>query len=63
MARVLRCEHCGDVIGVYEPMIVLHDGRARVTSKAAEHDDTWGLPAAYYHAACYEHLAAKRIAP
>lgn len=30
------CEECGDVIGVYEPLVV-HDGQdARTTSRAAE---------------------------
>jgi hypothetical protein len=30
------CASCGDVIGVYEPMVVLTDGCARTTSIAAE---------------------------
>ena len=59
----LRCEHCEDVIGVYEPMIVLEGGRARATSKAAEQDSAWGLTSACYHASCYEQATAKQTAP
>jgi hypothetical protein len=29
MDKTLRCHQCEDVIGVYEPMIVLTDGQAR----------------------------------
>ena len=31
------CGHCDDVIGVYEPMIVLAGREARVTSRLNEH--------------------------
>lgn len=31
-----RCEHCGDVIGVYEPLVVGGDAGCRTTSLAAE---------------------------
>ncbi len=46
-----RCRHCGDVIGVYEPMTVLHEGRACRTSRA----DTAAQSAAgeCYHDECY----------
>lgn len=30
------CAHCGEVIGVYEPIIVVQSGDARETSRAAE---------------------------
>jgi hypothetical protein len=33
---VLRCDHCGQVIGVYEPVTVLAGGVARETSVAAD---------------------------
>lgn len=56
----LRCERCGDVIGVYEPMIVLRDGQPHTTSKAAEQKAPGGLLGQCCHAACYEQLAAKR---
>ncbi|MFI5037083.1 MAG: hypothetical protein ACHP93_01225 [Solirubrobacterales bacterium] len=47
-----RCHHCGDVIGAYEPMIVLAEGEARRTSRAAER--AAGAPMREcYHSACY----------
>ena len=48
----LRCHHCEDVIGVYEPMIVLTDGQARNTSRAAEPDER-GFRGECYHRACF----------
>jgi hypothetical protein len=30
------CDHCGRVIGVYEPMVVIVDGQRRDTSRAAD---------------------------
>lgn len=48
----IACVHCGDVIGVYESLVVGVDGGARETSIAAESD----LPIAgaqHYHLACY----------
>jgi hypothetical protein len=61
---ILRCEHCEDVIGAYEPMmIVLNNGQARVTSKAAEQAGASGFPGECYHAACYEQAASNRTAP
>jgi len=52
MINTLRCHHCEDVIGVYEPMIVLTDGQARNTSRAVEQDGR-GLIGKCYHHACY----------
>ncbi|MGO9320578.1 MAG: hypothetical protein ACLQBY_07230 [Solirubrobacteraceae bacterium] len=53
MDEPMRCAHCGDVIGVYEPLIATAEGRARETSLAAE-----ALSASRgtdcYHRACYE---------
>ena len=52
MNGTVRCHHCEDVIGVYEPMIALTDGQARNTSRAAEQDDR--EPAGEcYHSACF----------
>jgi hypothetical protein len=34
--HTLRCDHCGDVIGVYEPLIVVSGDLARESSVAAE---------------------------
>jgi hypothetical protein len=51
-AKAPTCAHCGDVIGVYEPLILTRDGQVRETSLAAERD----LPlarATHFHRACY----------
>ena len=47
----LRCAHCGDVVGVYEPAVIVVNGVAHTTSLAAGPD----LPrdgAHVYHHAC-----------
>jgi hypothetical protein len=51
MSEPWRCKHCGDVIGVYEPITMIEDHEARETSRAAQSD----LPphGEYYHRACY----------
>ena len=52
-AEPVRCTACGEVIGVYEPVVVRIDAVARETSIAAEPM----LPiqgAEHYHAACFE---------
>ncbi len=49
----LRCQHCSDVIGVYEPLVVLRDGVPVRTSRAA----AAGQPLAAspcFHAECFE---------
>jgi hypothetical protein len=53
LTEQLRCAHCGDVIGVYEPLVALVDGRARETSLAVE-QALAGDAASGYHRACYE---------
>ena len=52
MDLALRCRRCGDVIGTYEPMIVLENGNARETSKAADPKaaSEWSE---HYHRDCY----------
>jgi hypothetical protein len=52
MNEILRCHHCDDVIGVYEPMVVLTNLEARNTSRAAEQDHEFSLGECYHHA-CY----------
>jgi hypothetical protein len=56
MSNRLRCHDCREVIGVYEPLVVLVDGRARETSRALE-PDTGDQAGAYYHRACYQRTA------
>jgi hypothetical protein len=52
MTEMVRCAHCGDIIGVYEPMVRVEDGRARRTSALAERGAD-GPPAPSFHDACY----------
>jgi hypothetical protein len=57
----LRCEHCAEIIGAYEPLIVRVGGKDRESSLAAEPE----LPlagAAHLHTACArETLAAAEV--
>jgi hypothetical protein len=48
----LLCEGCGDVIGVYEPLVVCGGGSVRTTSRAAE-PDLRGGDGTHYHCDCY----------
>jgi hypothetical protein len=49
-----RCQHCGGVIGVYEPLVLIREGGPHTTSIAAEpHLFPAVLPC--YHGECYEH--------
>jgi len=48
----LTCQHCADVIGVYEPVVVVIDGVVRETSRAAE-PATNPVVRECYHRACY----------
>ena len=56
---MLRCGHCGEVIGVYEPLIVIEGREARTTSRAAE-PDSGADGSACFHADCYVSAAARR---
>jgi len=58
----LTCHHCRDVIGVYEPMIVLTAGEACKTSRAAQRDA--GAPTGEcYHRACYALVHGEKSVP
>ncbi|HMD52753.1 MAG TPA: hypothetical protein VKG62_08550 [Solirubrobacteraceae bacterium] len=46
------CELCGEVIGVYEPLIAVGEGDARETSRAAEPNLQEGVEC--FHRACFE---------
>jgi hypothetical protein len=61
-AAVLRCGHCGEVIGVYEPLVVLTEREARESSLAAE-PQLHNSNAAHYHTACYALRAEGDLAP
>jgi hypothetical protein len=47
-----RCRRCGDVIGVYEPLVLVEGSAARETAAAAE-PGLRALPGARYHRACF----------
>ena len=57
----MHCQHCGDRIGVYEPLIVLLDGRARETSRAAE-PGLAILEGESYHRGCWERRRSRGAA-
>ncbi len=49
-----RCELCGEVIGVYEPLINVHTDGVHKSSRAADPGLSVGASGSLYHAACYE---------
>lgn len=53
MEQKPRCRHCGDVIGTYEPMIVLVDGQPRRTAIAAGAHSLALDDRQCFHDACY----------
>jgi hypothetical protein len=48
----LRCRHCREVIGIYEPLLVLVEGQAHETSRAAKPDAGANGEECYHHG-CY----------
>lgn len=52
MAARMTCEYCADVIGVYEPIVVVIEGEARETSRAAE-PTLCSEHGERYHRACF----------
>jgi len=55
----VRCQHCGDVNGMYEPLVLLTESGRRETSLAAEPDLTVAL-SPVYHRACSAHAGENR---
>ena len=51
----LRCTRCGDVIGVYEPLVAQTGDEVRETSRAAE-PDVAEHGAQLYHRECFAAL-------
>jgi hypothetical protein len=51
-----RCMDCGELIGVYEPLMHVIDDIPRRTSRAAE-PDVGRSAGDCYHAGCYEQIA------
>jgi DNA-directed RNA polymerase subunit N (RpoN/RPB10) len=55
----VRCVHCGDVIGVYEPLVARVGDETRETSRAAEPDVAL-QGTELYHRACFAALKRRR---
>jgi hypothetical protein len=53
--EAVRCVHCGDVIGVYEPLVAQTGDEVRETSRAAE-PDVAEHGAQLYHRECFAAL-------
>ena len=51
------CRHCGDVIGVYEPLVLETASGRHETSLAADPDVVQSVRPGY-HRACYELIRA-----
>jgi hypothetical protein len=49
----IPCARCGDVIGVYEPMVAILEGRPHKTSIAAK-ATSLDTSVECYHQACYD---------
>jgi hypothetical protein len=60
MRDELRCRHCGDLIGVYEPLIMLADGRAQETSRLA-HPHPLSAAELCFHRGCYPEGAVPAV--
>jgi len=58
MDQASRCSGCGEVIGVYEPVVVREGASPRNSSLAAE-PALAGAPAQLYHQACHAALAQR----
>jgi hypothetical protein len=47
----MHCQHCGDVIGAYEPYALIGDGSVLISSRIS-HPPPDGLKS-IYHLSCY----------
>ena len=52
MGESVHCDECGEVIGIYEPLVTLVHGRPHETSRAAGSNPA-SDGAACYHRACF----------
>jgi hypothetical protein len=55
VSKDAHCGHCGQVIGVYEPLIRVVEGRAQETSRLLD-PEVAEADGRCYHRACYERL-------
>jgi hypothetical protein len=53
------CDHCKEVIGVYEPLVRVTDGQVHEGSRALEPTSSDG-EGQHYHRACFERLDDER---
>lgn len=51
--RPPRCDHCGEVIGVYDPLVLVSAGEAKETTLAADPDLSASEEDTWYHSSCY----------
>jgi hypothetical protein len=56
MSEALHCRRCGEVIGVYEPLVRVLDGCAQESSRAVEGFSS-DRANEHYHCACYALLS------
>jgi hypothetical protein len=54
---LVRCQTCGDIIGVYEPVVLVEPWGQRQTSLAAEPELRESAPVSH-HRACADNLDA-----
>ncbi len=59
--EMLHCHHCGDAIGVYEPLIALLDGRQVLETSRAAQAGVDVLTAPCYHRACFMRAEAQDL--
>ena len=57
----MRCGRCGEVIGIYEPLVLAHEGLVRTTSVAGEPQIAAEL-GERFHRACYVENQARSTA-
>jgi hypothetical protein len=60
LAQSMRCRLCDEVIGVYEPLVVLLDGVPRRTSRPVAEAEQ--LIAPCFHADCFAEHGARSTA-
>lgn len=58
VSELLRCRHCGEVIGVYEPLVSVKDDRVVETSRAVD-PNLSDREAEHYHRACFDPRGAE----
>lgn len=63
MSEAIVCVSCGDVIGVYEPAVVLADGSIRKTSVAREPELERGETPVLHRACAADHLVSNGTMP